>query len=228
MFDTKKLMCEGPTSSEWMCLAVAGFIALGWRSPLALGLDVPLLFGSCIGIGLYCCDALRPEIAAALEVNWHTPALWRKRFGTQGLEGLWEVGPGRGRKSTYCEQKVAAILDGVSPKGQPERHQSTLAAIQSQAASHALFQALAGRQISGKADRPTWWAFTSIPRKRVWWYAWMRRAKFRPWIPPSHACRSRKAAAAPSLMTMSGMELRRYLRPGRSWKTKSLANVFPG
>jgi transposase len=60
------------------------------------------------------------EIASELAVNRHTPALWRKRFGTQGLEGLWEVGPGRGRKSTYGEQKVAAILDATlqtKPKG---------------------------------------------------------------------------------------------------------------
>ena len=31
------------------------------------------------------------EIAAELSVNRHTPALWRKRFQTQGLDGLWEV-----------------------------------------------------------------------------------------------------------------------------------------
>ena len=31
-----------------------------------------------------------------LEVNRHTPALWRRGFHEQGLEGLWEVNPGRG------------------------------------------------------------------------------------------------------------------------------------
>jgi len=41
------------------------------------------------------------EIASELEVNRHTPALWRKRFQSQGLEGIWEVQPGRGRKAVY-------------------------------------------------------------------------------------------------------------------------------
>jgi len=60
------------------------------------------------------------EIASALKVNRHTPALWRKRFGTQGLEGLWEIQPGRGRKPTYSEQKVSAIVEATlqtKPKG---------------------------------------------------------------------------------------------------------------
>ncbi len=50
------------------------------------------------------------EIAGELNVNRHTPALWRKRFLTQGLDGIWEVQPGRGRKPSYNEKKVAAIV----------------------------------------------------------------------------------------------------------------------
>src|ERR1041384_957470 len=38
------------------------------------------------------------EIADELNVNRHTPALWRKRFQRQGLEGVWEIQAGRGRK----------------------------------------------------------------------------------------------------------------------------------
>ena len=60
------------------------------------------------------------EIAAALSVNRHTPALWRRRFQTQGLDGLWEVQPGRGRKPTYDEKKVTAIVAATlqtKPKG---------------------------------------------------------------------------------------------------------------
>src|ERR1035441_4757316 len=56
------------------------------------------------------------EIASALKVNRHTPALWRKRFRAQGLEGLWEVQPGRGRKPTDGEQKVGAIVDRKSTR----------------------------------------------------------------------------------------------------------------
>ena len=60
------------------------------------------------------------EIAAELHVNRHTPALWRKRFQSQGLDGLWEVQPGRGRKPVYSEKKVAAIVSATlqtKPKG---------------------------------------------------------------------------------------------------------------
>jgi transposase len=60
------------------------------------------------------------EIAGELNVNRHTPALWRKRFQTQGLDGVWEVQPGRGRKPSYPEDKVAAIVAATlqtKPKG---------------------------------------------------------------------------------------------------------------
>ena len=55
------------------------------------------------------------EIASELELNRHTPALWRKRFQTQGLEGIWEVQPGRGRKAVYDEKKVARIVEATLP-----------------------------------------------------------------------------------------------------------------
>ncbi len=60
------------------------------------------------------------EIADELEVNRHTPALWRKKFQAQGLEGIWEIQPGRGRKPLYDEKKVAAIVEATlqtKPKG---------------------------------------------------------------------------------------------------------------
>ena len=60
------------------------------------------------------------EIADELYVNRHTPALWRKRFQAHGLDGVWEVQPGRGRKPLYDESKVAAIVAATlqtKPKG---------------------------------------------------------------------------------------------------------------
>src|SRR5437016_6772442 len=60
------------------------------------------------------------EIADDLNVNRHTPALWRKRFQTQGLDGIWEIQTGRGRKPLYDEQKVAGIVTATlqtKPKG---------------------------------------------------------------------------------------------------------------
>src|SRR5712675_1604941 len=40
-------------------------------------------------------------IAQQLSVNRNTMILWRKRFGDEGLDGLWDIAPGRGRKPTY-------------------------------------------------------------------------------------------------------------------------------
>src|SRR6266404_8082056 len=60
------------------------------------------------------------EIADELDVNRHTPAPWRKRFRTQGLEGIWEIQAGRGRKPLYDENKVAAVVEATlqtKPKG---------------------------------------------------------------------------------------------------------------
>src|ERR1035438_7833650 len=60
------------------------------------------------------------EIASELEVNRHTPALWRRRFHEQGLEGLWEVRPGRGRKTSFGKKKLAGIVAATlqtKPKG---------------------------------------------------------------------------------------------------------------
>jgi transposase len=60
------------------------------------------------------------EIAGELNVNRHTPALWRKRFQTEGLDGVWETQPGRGCKPRYDEQKVNAIITATlqtKPKG---------------------------------------------------------------------------------------------------------------
>jgi transposase len=37
-------------------------------------------------------------IAKRLSVNRNTVILWRKRFGDEGLDGLWDIAAGRGRK----------------------------------------------------------------------------------------------------------------------------------
>ena len=40
-------------------------------------------------------------IASQLEVNRKTVRLWKERFSLEGLNGLWEIALGRGRKATY-------------------------------------------------------------------------------------------------------------------------------
>ena len=59
-------------------------------------------------------------IATALRVSRPTVILWRKRFAEQGLEGLWKIAPGRGRKPIYGAAKVKAVIDATlqtKPKG---------------------------------------------------------------------------------------------------------------
>ena len=50
-------------------------------------------------------------IAEDLQINFKTVALWRGRFRKAGVESLWEVAAGRGRKPAYSGTKVAAVID---------------------------------------------------------------------------------------------------------------------
>src|SRR5246127_5066614 len=50
-------------------------------------------------------------IARRLSVNRNTVILWRKRFVEFGLDGLWGIAPGRGRKPTYELDKITAIVN---------------------------------------------------------------------------------------------------------------------
>jgi transposase len=59
--------------------------------------------------------------ATQLDVNRKTVRLWRERFLKDGLDGLWEIAPGRGRKATYDADRVKAVIDATlqsKPKGQ--------------------------------------------------------------------------------------------------------------
>jgi len=59
-------------------------------------------------------------IAMQLEINRKTVILWRQRFAEQGLDGLWEIAPGRGRKPLYGAGKIKAVVDATlqsKPKG---------------------------------------------------------------------------------------------------------------
>jgi hypothetical protein len=45
--------------------------------------------------------------------NRQTVTLWRARLGERGLESLWEIAPGRGRKPTYGPEKIKAIVEAT-------------------------------------------------------------------------------------------------------------------
>jgi transposase len=51
------------------------------------------------------------DIADTLQINVKTVALWRGRFLKEGIDCLWEVAPGRGRKPLYSAGKVAALIE---------------------------------------------------------------------------------------------------------------------
>jgi transposase len=60
------------------------------------------------------------SIARQLDINRKTVMLWRGRFAVQGMDSLWEVAPGRGRKPTFGPEKIKAIVDATlqtKPKG---------------------------------------------------------------------------------------------------------------
>jgi transposase len=52
-------------------------------------------------------------IAERLGIHRKTVSLWRSRFTEGGLESLWQIAPGRGRKPTYGPEKVKAIVDAT-------------------------------------------------------------------------------------------------------------------
>jgi transposase len=61
-----------------------------------------------------------PRIAADLQVSRPTVILWRARFAEHGLESLWRIAPGRGRKPTYGPEKIQAVVAATlqtKPKG---------------------------------------------------------------------------------------------------------------
>ena len=52
-------------------------------------------------------------IARALAINRKTVTLWRTRYATEGLESLWDVAPGRGRKPRYGPEKIQQIVEAT-------------------------------------------------------------------------------------------------------------------
>jgi transposase len=72
-------------------------------------------------------------VAAENGVNRKTVRLWRERFRSYGLQALWEVAPGRGRKPTYDVARVKSVIDATlqtKPKGSTHWSCRTMAAAQ--------------------------------------------------------------------------------------------------
>ena len=66
------------------------------------------------------CSKSDNAIAQELGTNRKTVILWRARFDQQGLNSVWEMAPGRGRKPSYGAEKIQKIVDTTlqtKPKG---------------------------------------------------------------------------------------------------------------
>jgi transposase-like protein len=61
------------------------------------------------------CAAGKTEVEAAAEnqVNRNTVRLWRERFNTQGLQALWQIAPGRGRKTAPAAPRAHASRESI-------------------------------------------------------------------------------------------------------------------
>ena len=69
-------------------------------------------------------------VARELGINRKTVTLWRERYAADGIESLWEVAPGRGRKPTLGREKIEAIVDATlrtKPKGMTQWSCRTMA-----------------------------------------------------------------------------------------------------
>jgi transposase len=53
------------------------------------------------------------DIAAAMQINYKTVALWRQRFLSEGPDCLWEVAAGRGRKPQLSAKKIEEVVNAT-------------------------------------------------------------------------------------------------------------------
>src|SRR6266851_5715910 len=73
------------------------------------------------------------EAAAENSVNRKTVRLWRERFRDGGLEALWEIASGRGRKPSYDVTRIKTVIDATlqtKPKGSTHWSCRTMAVAQ--------------------------------------------------------------------------------------------------
>jgi transposase len=72
-------------------------------------------------------------VAADVAVSRHTVALWRRRVAAEGIETVWEIAPGRGRRPQYSAAKRDRIIRATvkgAPAGQTHWSCRTMAAEQ--------------------------------------------------------------------------------------------------
>ena len=53
------------------------------------------------------------QIASDLKISRHTVALWRQRIQQEGIQSVWEIASGRGRKHRYDQAKRDQIIEAT-------------------------------------------------------------------------------------------------------------------
>ena len=101
-----------------------------WLAALGTPQQVALRCRIVLGVA-----AGKAEVVVAAEncVNRKTVRLWRARFLAQGLQGLWEIAPGRGRKATYDSTRIKTVIDATlqsKPRGSTQWSCRTMAQAQ--------------------------------------------------------------------------------------------------
>src|SRR6266700_3307493 len=122
--------CMAKTASS-LVLSLEDQICLrGWESahstPQQVVLRCRILLGASEG-------KTNQALAAQLNVNRHTVELWRQRGRVEGIQGLWEVAAGRGRKPLYDQVRRDAIITATlqnKPKGSTHWSCRTMARVQ--------------------------------------------------------------------------------------------------
>ena len=105
-------------------------------------------------------------IAAGLQINFKTVALWRARFRSQGTDCLWEVAAGRGRKPHYSDEKIKAIINATLQTRPQEPRTGVAEPWPSNKASARTRLIACGRVIS---SNPTFRKLSNYLRMRSFW-----------------------------------------------------------
>src|SRR5271166_2490172 len=179
-------------------------------------------------------------IAKDLDINRHTCRLWRERFASCGVDCLWEVETGRGRKSQAgLAQRIIAATLHSKPSGQPigprarwprsrectparwrESGRSTNSNLTGKRASNSH-----GTRSSSKSFS-MWSGSISILPNTPSCSVSMKKVRFKRWIVLSPVYPLKRADAAPGPTTTSGTEQRPCLLRSTPPAVRSAANVI--
>jgi transposase len=75
-------------------------------TPQQVSLRCGIVLGAAAGEG-------NRAIAERFQLNRHTVELWRARVQAEGIEAVWEIGAGRGRKPAYAQAMRDAIIEAT-------------------------------------------------------------------------------------------------------------------